>query len=203
MGHTVLLVNPEIFPDPSRFDPERWLQGEKSVNLDKYNVVFGKGPRMCLGIKWAGTIRIICVFLLTRITSFFFASLAWAELYLIIGNVFRKLDLQEKGSSYVTANFLNPTYLTMSRHRAKDLHFREYFIPLIRGNHLKAYVSKQHWKGRPRVLCYDGSRPCPTELLFWLEQFPRVRSQPFSSRGINFHFQYTLPTSDAYLHVVG
>jgi len=51
MGHTVLLVNPEIFPDPSRFDPERWLQGEKSVNLDKYNVVFGKGPRMCLGIK--------------------------------------------------------------------------------------------------------------------------------------------------------
>jgi hypothetical protein len=29
-------------------------------------------------------------------------SLAWAELYLIMGNVFRKLDLTEKGTSLVS-----------------------------------------------------------------------------------------------------
>jgi hypothetical protein len=42
--------NPEIFPEPTVFDPERWLQ-EDSHDLDKYLVSFSKGPRSCLGIK--------------------------------------------------------------------------------------------------------------------------------------------------------
>lgn len=42
--------NPEIFPEPAVFDPERWLQ-ENSHDLDKYLVAFSKGPRSCLGIK--------------------------------------------------------------------------------------------------------------------------------------------------------
>lgn len=53
MGHTFMHTNPEIFPDPFRFDPDRWLQGEKSAALDKYMVAFSKGPRVCLGIKCA------------------------------------------------------------------------------------------------------------------------------------------------------
>ena len=49
-GATIVHRNPEIFPDPTVFDPERWLQ-EDSHDLDKYLVAFSKGPRTCLGIK--------------------------------------------------------------------------------------------------------------------------------------------------------
>ena len=45
-----ILKNPDIFPDPDQFKPERWLQPD-SVKLEKYLVVFSKGPRSCLGIK--------------------------------------------------------------------------------------------------------------------------------------------------------
>ncbi|KAJ3513791.1 hypothetical protein NMY22_g14937 [Coprinellus aureogranulatus] len=42
--------DPEIFPQPMEFCPERWL-GENSGELDNYLVAFSKGPRMCIGIK--------------------------------------------------------------------------------------------------------------------------------------------------------
>lgn len=43
-----------IFPDSHRFHPERWLDEPKAPDgqtLDHYLMAFGKGPRMCLGIK--------------------------------------------------------------------------------------------------------------------------------------------------------
>jgi hypothetical protein len=43
--------NPDIFPEPEIFSPERWLQSG-SQNLDKYLVAFSRGPRSCLGIKY-------------------------------------------------------------------------------------------------------------------------------------------------------
>jgi cytochrome P450 len=44
--------NPEIFPDPDRFDPERWIEGGQLNNkLTKYIVSFTRGSRICLGIK--------------------------------------------------------------------------------------------------------------------------------------------------------
>ncbi|KAJ3530852.1 hypothetical protein NMY22_g8407 [Coprinellus aureogranulatus] len=66
--------DPEIFPQSMEFRPERWL-GENSGELDNYLVAFSKGPRMCIGI-----------------------NLAWAELYLILGNVFRKVDMELAGT---------------------------------------------------------------------------------------------------------
>lgn len=50
MGATFLHKNPDIFPNPSTFQPERWLK-EDSAMLEKYLVSFSKGPRSCLGIK--------------------------------------------------------------------------------------------------------------------------------------------------------
>ncbi|KAF8966429.1 cytochrome P450 [Flammula alnicola] len=99
MGNTIMHRNPEVFPDPLRFCPERWLHSD-TATLDRYLVSFSKGPRLCLGI-----------------------NLAWCELYLILGNLFRKLDLTDDGLSSLD-----------------DLHFREYFIPLYRGHHLHAHV---------------------------------------------------------------
>lgn len=43
--------NGAIFPQPEKFDPERWMDREKRVQLEKCLVPFSKGTRMCLGIK--------------------------------------------------------------------------------------------------------------------------------------------------------
>lgn len=95
MGATIVHRNPDIFPEPFVFSPERWLQ-EDSHELEKYLVAFSKGPRSCLGIK--------CVMFsdwvfLKRPHCFMIASLAWCELYLIFGNLFRKIVLDPKDAS--------------------------------------------------------------------------------------------------------
>ncbi|KAK7443452.1 hypothetical protein VKT23_015625 [Stygiomarasmius scandens] len=50
IANSFVHLNPDIFPEPKHFSPERWLQPD-SHNLEKYLVAFGKGPRSCLGIK--------------------------------------------------------------------------------------------------------------------------------------------------------
>lgn len=52
MGHTFVHLNEESFPDPTNFDPERWF-GENTKELENDLVPFSKGPRACLGIKYA------------------------------------------------------------------------------------------------------------------------------------------------------
>ena len=45
----------KIYPKPKEFVPERWLGDPKAPDgnsLDRYFVAFGKGPRLCLGIKY-------------------------------------------------------------------------------------------------------------------------------------------------------
>jgi cytochrome P450 len=42
--------NPEYFPDPSRFNPNRWLEDPKLV---KYLVAYSKGSRQCIGMHLA------------------------------------------------------------------------------------------------------------------------------------------------------
>ncbi|KAF4610870.1 hypothetical protein D9613_007210 [Agrocybe pediades] len=99
MGACMVHKNAEIFPDPMAFKPERWL-AEGSTELEKYLVSFSKGPRGCLGI-----------------------NLAMCELYLLIGTIFRKLDLVPD----------KPT--------VDNISYREYFVPIHRGRHFHAFVS--------------------------------------------------------------
>ncbi|KAF9039634.1 cytochrome P450 [Hymenopellis radicata] len=70
VGQPFVLKNPDIFPDPSEFKPERWT-GPDAHKLDKYLVVFSRGPRSCLGM-----------------------NLAWCELYLTFAHLMRKFDMQ-------------------------------------------------------------------------------------------------------------
>jgi cytochrome P450 len=45
-------TNPSIFPEPFKYDPERWIRAaEQEVPLGGYLVNFNKGTRGCLGIK--------------------------------------------------------------------------------------------------------------------------------------------------------
>ena len=47
--------DPNIFPSPREFRPERWIDPPKTPDgssLERYFVGFGKGSRSCLGIKY-------------------------------------------------------------------------------------------------------------------------------------------------------
>ncbi|KIK57228.1 hypothetical protein GYMLUDRAFT_247190 [Collybiopsis luxurians FD-317 M1] len=70
MGVLFMHMNPDIYPDPRTFNPDRWLAEDTGKMMEDL-VPFSKGPRICLGV-----------------------NLAWCELYLIFANIFRKLDLK-------------------------------------------------------------------------------------------------------------
>lgn len=43
-----VMMNEELFPEPTKFKPERWIEGGR--DLERYFLPFGKGPRACLGM---------------------------------------------------------------------------------------------------------------------------------------------------------
>ena len=51
----VMHRNPEYFPDPERFDPERWTPEAKDSRPKFSYFPFGGGPRMCIGERFAWT----------------------------------------------------------------------------------------------------------------------------------------------------
>ncbi|KAM7215177.1 cytochrome P450 monooxygenase-like protein [Rhypophila decipiens] len=69
------LVNtdPELWPEPKRFRPERWLEVDVKERraMEANLVTFSKGPRMCMGM-----------------------NLAYCELYIAVATMFRKLDMK-------------------------------------------------------------------------------------------------------------
>ncbi|KAF2014472.1 cytochrome P450 [Aaosphaeria arxii CBS 175.79] len=76
VGMTISEVSHDesIFPDSRAYIPERWLDEPKTrdgVPLDKFMVSFGRGTRSCLGI-----------------------NLAWTELYLTLGMMFRRYTFE-------------------------------------------------------------------------------------------------------------
>ncbi|KAL1680778.1 cytochrome P450 [Schizophyllum commune] len=75
IGNSFVHLNPDIFPDPYTFNPDRWL-GEESSALENYLVPFSRGQRNCLGM-----------------------NLAWCELYLIFSSMYRRVDLELCNSS--------------------------------------------------------------------------------------------------------
>jgi len=90
--------NPDIFYDPMTFIPERWLESN-SRELENFLVPFARGPRSCLGI-----------------------NLAWCEMYLILGNMFRKINMEIYDTSI------------------EDFKHKMYFLPVFTGKHLRAKV---------------------------------------------------------------
>lgn len=46
-------MNPQVFPEPESFNPERWIKAaEKGQYLSRFLVAFSKGSRQCLGMKY-------------------------------------------------------------------------------------------------------------------------------------------------------
>jgi cytochrome P450 len=66
--------DPAIFPDHESFIPERWLDNPTTSTgepLERFMVSFGRGTRNCLGM-----------------------NLAWTELYLTLGMLFRRFKFE-------------------------------------------------------------------------------------------------------------
>ncbi|MEP6535356.1 MAG: cytochrome P450 [Bryobacteraceae bacterium] len=55
MSPFVMHRNPEFFPDPERFDPERWTPEAKEQRPKFSYYPFGGGPRICIGERFAWT----------------------------------------------------------------------------------------------------------------------------------------------------
>ena len=56
------LHDPEVFPEPEAFEPERWLDPEGSATQNAKNyLVFGSGPHKCIGIEYAVMNIAICL----------------------------------------------------------------------------------------------------------------------------------------------
>jgi C-22 sterol desaturase len=48
------LHDPNVFPEPDIFDPERWLDPTSSANANPKNyMVWGAGPHKCIGNEYA------------------------------------------------------------------------------------------------------------------------------------------------------
>ncbi|KAJ7242078.1 cytochrome P450 [Mycena rebaudengoi] len=99
IGVTFVHDNPQVFATPLVFSPERWMENGSRELETKYFVPFSKGPRMCLGV-----------------------NLAWCELYLLFGNIFRKVDL----TIYDTG--------------PEDFVYRQHWLPVFRGRQFKAHA---------------------------------------------------------------
>jgi sterol 22-desaturase len=47
------LRDPDVYPNPEAFDPERYYSGDAEVKGAKNYLVFGTGPHYCLGQTYA------------------------------------------------------------------------------------------------------------------------------------------------------
>ena len=57
--------DPDAFPDPDKFMPERWFKATESMN--ELYMPFSKGTRACLGINLANMeLKITCAALVAR-----------------------------------------------------------------------------------------------------------------------------------------
>ncbi|KAF9873291.1 CND5p [Colletotrichum karsti] len=82
--------NPDVFPDPAQFIPERWLGNN---NLDHYLVVFGKGSRACIGL-----------------------NVAWMETYLTFSNFFSSFDMSLYETNEATTDWTDCGNAMIKKH---------------------------------------------------------------------------------------
>ncbi|KAL9013617.1 MAG: hypothetical protein Q9173_001694 [Seirophora scorigena] len=149
--HDVLL-DARIFTKPDEFDPDRWI---RNADLDRYLVAFGKGTRMCQGMRFA-----------------------LAELRLALATVFRRFDLElyettkERDVDYAgiiskfrpDLEFYESTYKDFHRH--PELSEQEKCTSAIAARHLKSYGFFVHEHiGGYGVIGVLKNGPGPTVLL--------------------------------------
>ncbi|KAI1419240.1 cytochrome P450 [Xylaria sp. FL1777] len=73
IGMTTILMHSDetLYPNPHKFDPNRWVDLDKRRELEKFWAPFGKGSRNCVGMH-----------------------LAWAEMYLVVAALALRYDFR-------------------------------------------------------------------------------------------------------------
>ncbi|KAK8023456.1 benzoate 4-monooxygenase cytochrome P450 [Apiospora marii] len=72
MSSYLVHMDSQVFPEPERFKPERWVEAaDKGEHLSKFVVSFTRGSRICLGM-----------------------NLAYAELYMTLASIIRRFDME-------------------------------------------------------------------------------------------------------------
>jgi len=84
-----VLLDPDIYPEPRQFRPDRWLESaEKTAKLNHYFVPFSKGTRSCPGMQYAASGFSMIYSLLTP------QRFAYAEMYMAIPALFRRFEFE-------------------------------------------------------------------------------------------------------------
>ncbi|RYO91541.1 hypothetical protein DL764_008276 [Monosporascus ibericus] len=78
VGMTTILMHTDetVYPEPRRFNPDRWMDSDAQRKVDKAFAPFSRGTRICLGMH-----------------------LAWAEMYMIVAALAQHFDFQFEGAT--------------------------------------------------------------------------------------------------------
>jgi cytochrome P450 len=90
--------DPEIFPNPSQFRPERWANSEDDRRLSKHLMNFGRGTRNCLG-----------------------KELANAEIHFALAAIMRRLDFELFETDISDVEFKNDFFSPMPKLDSKGV----------------------------------------------------------------------------------
>ncbi|EMD63707.1 hypothetical protein GGP41_005656 [Bipolaris sorokiniana] len=93
--------DPAIFPNSTAFIPERWLGDSRTPDglpLDRFMVSFGRGTRACLGV-----------------------TLAWTEMYLVLGMMFRRYKYELFESSVADVEVGHDFFIPITSLESKGL----------------------------------------------------------------------------------
>ncbi|KIW33835.1 uncharacterized protein PV07_00654 [Cladophialophora immunda] len=88
-AHPFTLLNPSIFPEPRKFNPDRWIDAaEKGERLSRYAIAFSRGSRACLGMNMAYSELYLALALFARRFEFEIhettdADLRWCADYMV------------------------------------------------------------------------------------------------------------------------
>lgn len=109
MSAVFMHYDPTVFPNPHRFNPDRWLDSSStsSKELERHLVPFSRGPRSCLGI-----------------------NLAYCELFMTFAHVVRKFELRLDSAS--------EQRLTKHVDEHGNLKWKDTFLPWYYGEQVQA-----------------------------------------------------------------
>lgn len=94
MSSYLVHMDPVVFPEPKSFKPERWIEAaEKGQHLTKFLVSFGKGSRICLGMKYVFSF-LFAMFVISSMLTILISSLAYAELFMTLASLIRRFDVE-------------------------------------------------------------------------------------------------------------
>ncbi|KAL9623739.1 MAG: hypothetical protein Q9160_001969 [Pyrenula sp. 1 TL-2023] len=96
VGMTTILMhtNDTLYPDPLRFDPDRWMDTEARKKTKKTYAPFSRGTRICLGMQYVCSSLFHVSLSGPGLSSF---SLAWAEMYLAFAGLVQRFDFKFEG----------------------------------------------------------------------------------------------------------